>query len=516
MLFEGAALRGQDGVGIGIIDPDGGVNSITKFLGPYEGNDELILDYVCERMRVGSVLLASFRATPETEPVTDYPMIQPLNLPSEGLFLIHNGGVTDSVKNELSFDFQTPLDSEAIIASYLANGKNMVATMEDLSGSFAFVLLDKAKDKLFAVTSFLPLAHSYVRGYGYFYHSDNETLGKVLYYLVQSTRDGINVWESWYHHDLEGYSIYETDLQSGFQTKQKFKPRFLHPKWDSLAEPGFHQKTFVVASGGIDSGLTAFLLMKGGHDVSMLHFDYGQKSEKCEAWAINKLSHEWGIGYHTIDLKHIYHSLADPSMLLEQNIPVTSGGDDIKSTIAWVAGRNAIFASIAMAYAESAILNYNYRHVYLSAGWSQLSEETGGYPDNSYKFNKAVDMLKRYGYITGHRISFMPVLQNLTKTECWRLGDAFNFPFEFTVSCDAPEMYDGRPHLCTDCGSTKLSMIAADRSGAIDNRRFKGSAGYGARKPENLPTVLTAPQDIINRLYIDHNARRQLQDLLRG
>ena len=181
MLFEGAALRGQDGVGIGIIDPDGGVNSITKFLGPYEGNDELILDYVCERMRVGSVLLASFRATPETEPVTDYPMIQPLNLPSEGLFLIHNGGVTDSVKNELSFDFQTPLDSEAIIASYLANGKNMVATMEDLSGSFAFVLLDKAKDKLFAVTSFLPLAHSYVRGYGYFYHSDNETLGKVLY-----------------------------------------------------------------------------------------------------------------------------------------------------------------------------------------------------------------------------------------------------------------------------------------------------------------------------------------------
>ncbi|KXH69806.1 MAG: hypothetical protein AM326_01665 [Candidatus Thorarchaeota archaeon SMTZ-45] len=513
VLFEGAALRGRDGVGIGIIDPDG-LSSITKFIGPYDKHSEEILQIVSERMRVGCILLASFRATPETEPTTKHDMIQPLDLPPEDLFLVHNGGVTDSVKNDLDFNYTTPVDSEAILAYYIANGRNMVSCMEDLSGSFAFVMLDKKKDKLFAVTSFLPLAHSYVRGYGYFLHSDNETLGKVLYYLVQSTRDGINVWESWYHHDLEGYTIYETDLQSGFQTSQKFKPRFLHPHWDSLAQPGFHRKTFVVASGGVDSGLTAFLLHRAGHDVSMLHFDYGQKSEACEAWAIRMLSREFGIGYHTIDLKPIYNNLADPSMLLEHNIPITSGGDDIKSTIAWVAGRNAIFASIAMAYAESAILNYNYRIVYLSAGWYQLSEETGGYPDNSYKFDKALGMLRQYGYITGHRIAFLPVLRNLTKTETWRLGDVLNFPFEFTVSCDAPEMYEGRPHLCTECGSTKLSMIAADRAGVIDNRRFKGSAGYGKRKPEQMPMDLANPRDLINRLYIDHDSRRKLQEMI--
>jgi 7-cyano-7-deazaguanine synthase in queuosine biosynthesis len=130
-----------------------------------------------------------------------------------------------------------------------------------------------------------------------------------------------------------------------------------------------------------------------------------------------------------------------------------------------------------MAFAETAILNYNYKRVWLSAGWAQLSEETGGYPDNSYKFNKALEMMKRYGYITGYRIEFLPVLQNLTKTECWKLGDALDFPFHYTVSCDNPEMHNGRPLLCMDCGSTKLSTIAADRAGIRDHRLFVNSKG---------------------------------------
>jgi 7-cyano-7-deazaguanine synthase in queuosine biosynthesis len=208
-------------------------------------------------------------------------------------------------------------------------------------------------------------------------------------------------------------------------------------------------------------------------------------------------------------------------MLLEKNIEVTSGGDDIKSTIAWVAGRNAIFATLAMAFAETAILNYNFRRVYLSAGWAQLSEETGGYPDNSYKFNKALEMMKRYGYITGHRIEFLPVLQNLTKTECWVLGDTLDFPFQYTVSCDNPKFHGSRPHLCMDCGSTKLSMIAADRAGVIDNRLFINSAGYllsddGKRKQLHVHVGPINPQDLINRLIINHEARRRLHDHLRS
>ena len=465
-------------------------------------------------MTVGAILFASFRATPETEPETTQDMIQPISDLGNKLILIHNGGVTDSIKNQVRWEYLTPLDSEAILAYYINNHRNMVSAMEDLSGSFAFVMLDKEKNKLFVVNSFLPLAHMYIKGYGYFIHSDNECLGKVLHFTHGTDKDGMNVWESWYHHDLEGYTVYETDLDSGAQTKREYTPRFLHPKWDSLAPTGHASKTFVVASGGVDSGLTAHILNKAGHDVSMLHFDYGQKSEEAEAWAINKLSHALEIPSYTIDLKSVYQQLLDPSMLLEKNIKVTSGGDDIKSTIAWVAGRNAIFASLAMAFAETAILNYNYSRVYLAAGWAQLSEETGGYPDNSYKFNQAINELKKYGYITGSRIHFLPVLQNLTKTECWQLGAALKFPFKYTVSCDNPQMLPGQPILCSECGSTQLSIIAADRAGVRDLRCFDNVIGYCNRKPQQEPAASHTPQSLINRLIIDYAAKKKLLEIV--
>ena len=65
---------------------------------------------------------------------------------------------------------------------------------------------------------------------------------------------------------------------------------------------------------------------------------------------------------------------------------------------------------------ENIILNENVGKVYIASGWAQLSEECGGYADNSFKFIGALDELKKYGYITGHKMEFLPVMQRLLKT----------------------------------------------------------------------------------------------------
>jgi 7-cyano-7-deazaguanine synthase len=334
--------------------------------------------------------------------------------------------------------------------------------------------------------------------------------------ITGATRDGMNVWESWYHHYLPGYTIIETDLDSGFQNQTKYTPRFLHPNWDSLEKPQYPSKTYVVASGGIDSGLTAYLLKLVGHDVCMIHFNYGQKSGDSEAWAIRKLSDKFNIPYLDFDLNDLYYKLADPSMLLDKNIPITSGGDDLKSTIAWTAGRNVIFAAIVMAHAETSILNWNFGRVNIAAGWAQLSEETGGYPDNSFYFTEALKTLKDFGYITGNRINFLPVLQRITKTECWALGHALEFPFELTVSCDNPQMRGQAfkttgfiPHLCPDCGSTKLSIIAADRACVQDTRLFTKE-----RPKLSEPSCVASHRDIIDRLILSEAEKSKLKGML--
>jgi len=506
LLLKGAEQRGQDGFGIAIYDKRKGAVSKLLVDGSYSSEKHNILDWVENVIEVGCVLIASCRATPETEKETTMDMLQPIVY--DNYVLSHNGGVTDSVKDSLAYNYRTDIDSEAIIAYYFKNGRNMKRAMEDLSGSFAFVMLDTDKEKLYAVTSFNPLAHMYIKGSGYFYHSDNEVLAQVLESITGTRRDGMNVWESWYHHYLPGYTIIETDLDSGTQSHTEFTPRFLHPRWDSL-ESEWNHKTYVIASGGIDSGLTTYLLNLIGRDPCMIHFAYGQKAEEAEFWAVQHLSDKFDIPYLVFDLKDLYHKLVDPSMLLKNKIPISSGGDDLKSTVAWVAGRNAIFASIVMAFAETSILNWNYSHVDIASGWAQLSEETGGYPDNSFYFQQALNELKNFGYITGKRINFLPVLQRITKTECWALGHALHFPFELTVSCDNPKMIGGAPYLCPDCGSTKLSIIAADRANVKDNRCFTTE-----RPTLSKPTSVSGLRTIIDRLVLTQAEKEKLRNML--
>ena len=513
-LFKAAALRGSDGFNLAIFDAGGGgawfggsrtdMNRVNKF---DKEHTAAAIDFAERRMKVGSVLMAHFRATPETERQTTFDMLQPIvftRTDKNPLYLVHNGGVTDSIRGELKTACKTRIDSEMIMAMYEDCGRNMKTTMEKLSGSFAFAMLDTEKNVLYAVTSFNPLAHMYVRGYGYFLHSSNDALAETLYSLTGQKQDGVNVWESWYHHYIDGYTIIKTDLESGFQFKTQYRPRFLHPVWNSQKD-GDRTKAIVVASGGVDSGLTAWILKKLGYDVELLHFMYGQKSEEAEWWAVQNLARELPCTVKLIDLRAIYQSLEDISMLTDKDLSIESGGDKIKSTIAWVAGRNAIFASMAMARAESLIVSGQADRVEISAGWYQLSEEVGGYPDNSFMFADVLERLKMFGYITGSRISFVPILQRLTKTEEWKLGQHLNFPFELTVSCDSPVMVEGKPHLCTECGSTKLSMIAADRAGINDNRLFVGKRERLSAEAEGLNI-----ERIVDRLMLIDSQKKAL------
>ncbi len=510
ILLMGAMERGQDGVGVTIINPNHKEPQFTsismKFVDSYMSNRKEILAFIATHMDFGKILLASCRATPETEPITTEDMIQPIvKVPK--FYLVHNGGITDSIKEQLqpADTWYTPLDSEAIISSYVKHGRNMKQALEYLSGSWAFIMIDMNKKMMYAATSFNPLAHMYIKGYGYFLHSSNDVLEQVLFTITAQTQDGVNVWENWYHHYIDGYTIIETDLESGFQRKKKYTPRFLHPKWNSL-DKGKGKQVFICCSGGIDSGLTAWIYKVLGYDIFLVHYKYGQKAEAAEEWAVDQLARIMNVAYHVFNVAPFF---MDPSMLLKEDIEVTSGGKDLKSTIAWVAGRNAIFSTLIMGLVESCILHHNLEEVIISAGWAQLSEETGGYPDNSFKFSQAINELKNYGYITGSRMSFVPLLQNLTKTEEWLLGHALTFPFEVTVSCDDPTFNPTKletPYLCIDCGSTKLSILAADRAGVCDKRNF-----VGKRPKLSEPMPMPSIDKIIDRLVLPEKDKETLK-----
>jgi len=211
------------------------------------------------------------------------------------------------------------------------------------------------------------------------------------------------------------------------------------------------------------------------------------------------------------DLTDQFMHFSGNGMLTDSDIKIDSGGDNIKSTIAWVPARNAIFTSYLLACAETYLISQNVNEVYIAAGWAQLSEETGGYPDNSFQFAEAIDMMRKYGTITGEYIKFLPVMRNITKTEAWVLGDAMIFPFEHTISCDNPVTFYSHHILCTYCGSTKLSMIAADRAGVEDKRKFADVGGILRERPKMAEKVKTASvSNIISRLELPDSAKEKL------
>jgi 7-cyano-7-deazaguanine synthase len=285
----------------------------------------------------------------------------------------------------------------------------------------------------------------------------------------------------------------------------KYSPRFLHPVWKNKSN---REKVFVMASGGIDSGLTGHVLKTVGYNVTYLHFEYGHRGGEVEKYAITQLSKELGIPLVVIDIKSIYEACGNVSMLTNENISITTGGNDIKSTIAWVPGRNMLFSVIASVLAESLVLGNNYGKVWLASGFAQLSEETGGYPDNSSRFINSLVELFKYGCIVGNRIGFIPVLRNLTKTEQWFLGGVLNFPFKHTCSCDDPVIIDGVIHLCNGCGSTKLSKWAAIRAGVNDPRSFYGEdTGF---VPEDLEVQHMDIKNIVGRIEIPKDKRNVL------
>ncbi len=514
-LFLGAEERGKDGVGIVIIKRNKNfrIEYFVRFTESYSKISGEVLQYIKSTFKIGDILLGICRATPETEEQTKTTKnLQPIE--KDGCILVHNGSVTDSIREQFKDKAITPIDSEAIIDMYIKHNRNMKAAMEELSGSFAFIMVDTKKDMLYAVTSFNPLAHMYVRGVGYFLHSSNDTLGKALYKINGQSSDGVNLWESWYHHDLDGYTIIETDLQSGFQNKTSYIPRFLHPTWDGKL--GEKEKVIVIASGGIDSGLTAWILDKLGYDVELLHFQYGHRGEIAEWRAILQLFATINGDLRVLSLRPFYTDkfIQDQSMLTNPEQEITTGGLDIKSTVAWVAGRNMLFCSIAGQRAESYLLTGEYKKVYIASGMSQLSEETGGYPDNSQRFINAMKEVYKYGCITGSHIEFLPVLRNLTKTECWILGDALDFPFQHTCSCDNPKFEKGEIILCNECGSTKLSKWAAARAGVKDPRKFYGKEDTGFI-PSDLEPIKMDVNKIIDRLVLPEDKKNQLKEMIK-
>ena len=132
-------------------------------------------------------------------------------------------------------------------------------------------------------------------------------------------------------------------------------------------------KAIILVSGGMDSCVTVASAKADGYDPSLLHLNYGQRTEKRELTAFNNIADYYMVNKRfVVDICHL--STIGGSCLTDKNIEIPDANlDNSDIPISYVPFRNANILSAAVSWAEviKAIA------IFVGA----VEEDSSGYPD---------------------------------------------------------------------------------------------------------------------------------------
>lgn len=217
------------------------------------------------------------------------------------------------------------------------------------------------------------------------------------------------------------------------------------------------KKGLVSLSGGLDSATTLAIAKSRGYEVSAISFDYKQRND-IELQAACKVARDQNVAEHkivTVDLAQIGGSA------LTDDIPVpTVDLHDEEIPATYVPGRNLIFLSLALAWAE---VNDIF-DIFIGVN----SLDFSGYPDCRPEFiesfEKTANLATRAG-TTGNDIKIHTPIIKMTKSEIIRKGVALGVNYANTLSCYAP---DSHGRACGKCDSCRLRKKGFEEAGVKD------------------------------------------------
>jgi len=210
-------------------------------------------------------------------------------------------------------------------------------------------------------------------------------------------------------------------------------------------------------SGGLDSTTVLYHAIKRGYKCECILFDYGQRHRK-ELNSAVRIAKKTGCKYRIVKiyLPWSESSLTDCDKKIPNNTKLLAFSSQLsaKATLptTYVPGRNTIFISFALSYAET----INAGTIFIGANAVDYS----GYPDCRPEYYLAWDRLLRS---LGVKISVQAPLIRLDKAEIVRLGSKLGVPFKLTWSC-----YKGGRTQCGICDSCRFREKGFKESGIRD------------------------------------------------
>ena len=217
----------------------------------------------------------------------------------------------------------------------------------------------------------------------------------------------------------------------------------------------------VCLSGGMDSALAAALASEG-HDLALLHANYGQRTEARELASFERLADHFRVSSSrrlVVDFTSLRQiggsSLTDPSMAVRHGEPLPG----VVPT-SYVPFRNAHLLAASTSWAE--VLGA--RAIFVGA----VEADSSGYPDCRPGFFRAFAEAIRLGTRAETNIAIETPVIAMDKAEIVARGLSLGVPFELTWSC-----YEANDEACGDCESCRLRLAAFRRANATDPIRYR-------------------------------------------
>ncbi len=224
--------------------------------------------------------------------------------------------------------------------------------------------------------------------------------------------------------------------------------QFEPPDYWSATEEDCEMHTLVLASGGLDSTVLVYYLLKQKHVPHLLFIDYGQRHIK-EQESVELLAKDLGLPLNTAMLTLNCKS----SPLINQELVLAP--DDARATV--VPNRNAIFANIAAGIAADQAIQMIALAIH--AGDHRV------YKDCRPEFVKALQK-SLYESLDLIIEVYTPFL-HLPKSGIVLLGDVLNVPFHQTWSC-----YEGGEHHCGLCPACTERRKAFTQASVLDTTYY--------------------------------------------
>jgi 7-cyano-7-deazaguanine synthase len=220
-----------------------------------------------------------------------------------------------------------------------------------------------------------------------------------------------------------------------------------------------NNRAVVLASGGLDSTVTAAIANQEGCELFFLTIAYGQR-HAVEVERARQVAAALGAVNHLVmnlDLRAIGGSALTGPAPVPKDRAATERSQGIPVT--YVPGRNLIFLSIAAAHAEVVGASL----IYFGANVLDYS----GYPDCRPEFIRAFEAAVKEGTkagTEGNALQIKAPLLMMTKADIIRRGFELQVPFHLTHSCYDPI----GEQACGRCDSCVIRREGFAQAGVVD------------------------------------------------